>query len=138
VFPTILYYDSAAYTLDIINMNTARKTLFFYIKYTYKINILIKIFKKLTLIENYSLVKKNNILFFKIAPFYYKNFPSSKNFKLISSVTRSIFISLRGLFLLNKRSGNSLYLISTSNGILTHKEALKKKTSGFVLGFFYN
>ena len=138
MFPIILYSYSPSYFINLININTSRRNLFFYIQYTRKTLVLINFFKKINFFESYSIVKINDKFFFKVSPFYYKNLNLKKNFKLLSSSSRKYFISLKALTLLNKRSGTSLYILSTSKGIITHKTAIKKKLSGFLLGFFHS
>lgn len=106
--------------------------------YTKKNLLAIKFFKKINFINNYGIIKKNKKIFIIIRLLYFKNLKINKNFKLISTPSRTYYISFKTLLLLNKRSGASLYILSTSKGIITHKEAIKKNLSGFLLGFFYN
>ena len=138
MFPNILYSYSPAYVINLININTSKKKLSFYIQYTRKTSPLVNFLLRINFLESYVIVKIKNKLFFKVSPFYYKDSNLKKNFKLISNVGKKYFVSLRALTLLNKRSGTSIYVISTSRGILTHRAAIKKKLSGFLLGFFYN
>ena len=138
MFPIILYSYGPAYVINLININTSKKSLFFYIQYTRKTLFLINFLKHINFFESYLIVKNNNKFFFKVSPFYYKNLTIKKNFKLLSNSGRKYFVSLKALTLLNKRSGTSIYIISTSAGIFTHRSAIKKKLSGFILGFFYN
>lgn len=138
MFPNMLYSYSPYYVLSLANISRLKKNLSFYIKYTKKTSLVVKFFKKINFFENYVIVKINNVLYFKVTPFYYKNLSYSAKFKIISNAERKYFISLKALVLINKRSGRSIYVISTSRGLMTHKMALKKKTSGFLLGFFAN
>lgn len=84
------------------------------------------------------IIRKDKKIFILIKLLYFKNLKVNKNIKLITKPSRTYYISLKALNLLNKRSGTSLYILSTSRGIFTHKEALEKKISGFLLGFLYN
>ena len=120
MFPIILYNFYFSHTVDLININTKRRSLTFYIKYVTKIHTLIKLFKKINFINNYQIVLKKNKFFLKISPFYYKNINLTQYFKLISTPTKFYYISLKSLNLLRKRSGSSIYLLSTSKGIITH------------------
>lgn len=115
-----------------LNINTAEKQNFFYVKYTKKTIIFIKLMKKLSMLNYYLLIKKKNQFYFKISPFFYKNKKNFRKFKLISTCKKKIFISLKALKLLNKRSGSSVYLISTPKGLIFHGDAIKNKTGGLV------
>jgi ribosomal protein S8 len=139
VFPNILYNYSTAYVINAININSAHKSLNFNIILTKKNLFLLKIFKKINFIRNFLIYKNNklNKLFIKIYPYYFKNLKIVKTFKLISTPSRTFYISLKALQFLSQRSGCSIYLLSTNKGILTHNEAINFKISGYLLGYFY-
>lgn len=140
VFPKILYNYHISYVVNLININNKRKSLFFCVKYTNKIYKLLKLFKKINFIGEFVLIKKKiknkTYLYFNISSFFYKNFKIINNLKVISKPAVKFFLSLKALKLLSLRSGKSVYLISTTEGIFTHHDALKKRISGFLLGFF--
>nr|ASY95716.1 ribosomal protein S8 [Paraurostyla sp.] len=136
----MLYNYYVSYTTDLININNKRKTLFFYIKYTNKIYELLTIFKKINLISGFVLIKKKiknkKYLYFRVSSSFYKNFQIVSKINIVSKPSKKFFLSLKALKLLSLRSGKSIYLISTSRGIFTHHDALRKNISGFILGFF--
>jgi ribosomal protein S8 len=72
-----------------------------------------------------------------ICPAYYNKIALVKNIRLISTPSRTLFVSYKALRLLSKRTGLATYLISTSLGILPHKEALRKRIGGILLGFVF-
>jgi len=137
MFPTILYNYSTSYLINSINIATSHKNLTTTIFYTKKILNLLKVFKKNNFIVNYFIVKKNNLYFIKIYPFYFKNLKIMKTFKLVTKPSRTYYFSLKAIKLLTKRSGSSIYLISTSRGVFNQFEALNLKLSGFLLGYYY-
>jgi ribosomal protein S8 len=55
---------------------------------------------------------------------------------LISNQSKIFTISYHSLKLLTKKSGSSVFLISTSKGLLSNKEAINQKNGGIILGFF--
>jgi len=62
---------------------------------------------------------------------YMDNEPVFKRIELVSTPGRRIYVTARQLQLLTKQCvQNQIYLVSTSNGILTHKEAFQKNVGG--------
>lgn len=137
MFPIIFYNYATSYLINLINITSAHKKLVIEIPYTKKTITLLKIFKKNNFIQNYLIFKKKNKYFIKIYPFYFKNLKIIKTFRLVSKPSRTFYISLKAIKLLSKRSGSSIYLISTSKGILNHLEARNEGMAGFLLGFYY-
>lgn len=137
VFP-IMYTNSFINTLNIVNINYNAKKLSFLYKYTKKNLIILKFFKKNKIIDDFTILKKKNKLVFFIKLLYYKNLKIIKNFKLYTKKSHYFFISLKALKLLNKRSGSSLFVISSSFGYLTHLEAISLNKSGFLVASFFN
>jgi ribosomal protein S8 len=77
-----------------------------------------------------------NKFYIKIYLYYYKNKIISNNFKILSTPSKSFFLSYKSLRLLSKRTSSSIFILSTDKGILSHKQALNQKLGGLVLGFF--
>ena len=136
VFPTILYNYNISYLINSININKIQKNLYFYIFFTRKNIYFLNFLKNFNFIHKYVLVKKNGLTFLKIYIYYYKNKSTCSTFKLLSKPSKRFLISYKALKLLHKRSGCSIYLISTSKGLLSHHDAIKNKIGGFVVGFF--
>lgn len=128
------YYFS--YLLNTLNINKLHKNLSFNIVFNKKNLKIITILKKLNLIYKYTLINKNNLFFIKINLYFYKNKPLASFLKIFSKPSKIFFLSYKSLRLLDKKSGNSVFLLSTPKGVLTHKDAIKLKTSGFILFFF--
>ena len=115
------------------------------LEFYYNINMLvidiknyqfIQTLKKFNVIHDYKLLKKNDFNYIKITLFFYKNKIICHNFKLISNQSKIFTISYHSLKLLTKKSGSSIFLISTSNGLLSSKEAINQRIGGVLLGFF--
>lgn len=136
VFPTMIYNFSISYLINLININKMHKNLYFEIIYTKKIYNFLNFLKKHNVIYKYILIKNDNKTKIKIYLYYYKNKTIFNNFKLISKPSHKINTSLHSLRLLDKKSGSSVFIISTSKGFITHKEALKNQISGYLVGFF--
>lgn len=129
-----IYYIS--YILNLININKAKKNLSFFILFTVKNYHFVKILKKFNVIYDYRLLKKNKFNYIQITLFFYKNKPVCHHFKLISHQSKIIVISYKSLLLLNKKTSSSVFLLSTSKGIISNKEAINYKIGGILLGFF--
>jgi ribosomal protein S8 len=126
-----------SYVTNNIKINAALKKLTFDLPFTKKNFKILKFFKHIGLIRKFNLFlnSKNMKNFFKIYLFFFKNLTIYKNFKIISLPSRSFFISNSALSLLHKKSYNSIFIIETDKGLLTHLESLKMKKGGRVLGF---
>jgi ribosomal protein S8 len=129
-----MYYPS--YILNLININKLRKNLYFFLLFTVKNYQFVKILKKFNVIHDFRLIKKNRFVYIKITLFFYKNNIVCYNFKIITRPSKIFNISYNSLVLLSKKTNSSIFLISTSKGILSHKEAILQKKGGMVLGFF--
>ncbi len=136
VFPNIIYNYSISYLINLININKSHRTLYFEILFTKKNLKFLILLKKFNFIHKYILMKKNNKFVIKIYLYYYKNKKICSNFKLISRPSKIFTISYKALRLINKRTGSSIFILSTSKGLLSHKDALKNKITGNVIGFF--
>ena len=64
---------------------------------------------------------------------FYKNTPFFKSVRVISTPSKHHQISLKGLKLLANSLNASVMLLSTSHGIVTHREALKLSIGGQIL-----
>ena len=129
-----MYYPS--YIINLININKLRKNLYFFLLFTVKNYQFVKILKKFNVIHDFRLIKKNKFVYIKITLFFYKNNIICYNFKIITRPAKIFNISYNSLVLLSKKTNSSIFFISTSEGILSHKEAILQKKGGMVLGFF--
>lgn len=108
----------------------------FKIYFTKKNLYFVNFLKNFNLIHNYTLITFNNRIYIKISLYYYKDKLICNNFKIISSPTKSLFLSYKSLSLISKKSSSSIFVISNNMGILSHHQSLKYKKGGLVLGFF--
>lgn len=125
-----------SYILNLININKAKKNLSFLVLFSIKNYHFVQTLKKFNVIHDYKLLKKTDFNYIKITLFFYKNKTICYNFKLISRQSKIFTVSYQSLKLLTKKSGSSVFLISTSKGLLSNKEAINQKIGGILLGFF--
>lgn len=124
--------------INLINLNTNKNNLWFTIYFTKSFFNFIIFLKSIKIIENFLILKKNNKLYITIKLFYTKKKKIILNYKNFSKTSRIFFISLKALKFLKFKTGTSIYIISTSDGLLNISSCLKKKKSGFLLGSFFN
>lgn len=138
VFPTLNYnYNSSiSYVINLININVARRNLVFKAVLTKKTLPFVRILKRLGFIHRYAVVRERNVLTLRVYLYYYRGARIGCGFRLLFKPSKSFFASVHALRLLGKRSGNSVYILSTTRGLLTHAEALSCNTGGTLVGFF--
>ncbi len=105
--------------------------------YTKRVFFLLIFLKKIKYINFFYIFKKNNRILVKIYPFYYKSSATNHFLKVVSKPSKSFFISLKALHLIKKRTDRFNLLLSTSKGLMTHSEAINRKVSGHIFGYFY-
>jgi len=133
----LLYTYPYAYLINMINLNKAKKKLFFKVLFTIKIIRLLRLLKKTGVIQTYTLLNSNkNRRYILIYLYYYKNISLTKNFRLITKPSKSYFISHKALRLLSKRTIGSIFILSTNQGLMTHHDALTRRLGGAIIGFF--
>jgi ribosomal protein S8 len=70
---------------------------------------------------------------YRVFPTYFRHRKTHRSVKFYTRVRGRIHLSLQSLRLLNINSPHSYYVLETSKGVLTHKEALKLKEGGLLL-----
>jgi ribosomal protein S8 len=107
------------------------------ILYTKKTAMIIKILSDIGCVHRFLVLNHSKSLkvkyFIWLSVFFYKNTPFFKSFRLISTPSKRCTISYKALSLLSLSIGSSVIILSTSQGLITHREALKKKTGGLLL-----
>ena len=131
-----MYNYYVSFLINHIKMNSAEKNLKFNLVYTKKIFRFLKFLRSIHYIYKFNVFFKQNKLYVMIFLYYFNRLSFVKNFKVISKPLKNYFISLTSLMLLTKRTANSVYILSTSKGFLTHNQAIHRKIGGILLGFF--
>jgi len=138
VFPIIKLYESNSYVINHINLALSKKILNNNLVLSKKTISLVKILYKVGCIYKYSIFRKRtnsskSNYMIKFSVFFYKNKPFFKGLKLISTGSRKVTISYNALRLTNKFLKSSMLILSTSKGVITHREALNYKIGGLVI-----
>lgn len=138
VFPSLVYnYNSSfSYLVNLININAARRNLVFKAVLTKKTLPFVKILKRLGFIHKYVVVSEQGVAALRIYLYYYRGARVGGGFRLLFRPSKLFFASAHALRLLSKRTGGSIYVVSTSRGLITHAEAVNYNVGGTLIGFF--
>jgi len=127
------YYVNS-YVANHFNILNTKKLPRISIDFNKKTNRLVSALYANRLIQGYLVsnsLKKDSIL---INSKYYRGIPYFSHFKIISSPSKSYSISLSALRVINKSMGNSILIIETDKGIISHSEAISYGVGGKLLG----
>lgn len=122
--------------INVINtwkITLKKKKIFFDMTYTKKTFYFIKILKFLKLINFFFFVKKNEWIW--IRSYVTFNFlrPELALMRFFSTPSKKFWLSLYALKLLQKRTGVSTYLISTSSGVVPASKSIRLRKAGLLL-----
>ena len=130
-------YSSYSYVLNKLNLVLGKQKPQVSIKYS-KINYtIVYLLYKIGCLNNFVIYTKKiqnvyqKLIYFSI--FFYKNSPFFKQIKLISSSSKKHTITYKALKIINQSIGSSILLISTSHGLMTHRQALNVKLGGLLI-----
>jgi ribosomal protein S8 len=105
--------------------------------YTKKTAIIVKMLAEIGCIHRFIVVNSSKFktpqYFIWLSVFLYKNTPFFKSFRLVSTPSKRYTVSYKALNLLTSSIGASVIILSTSQGLVTHRQALKKKIGGLLL-----
>lgn len=125
-------YDHNSYLINHLNIAISRKLLRMTIRLVPKTLPLIKLLWELGFIRHYY-IHRNKHLRITFSILFYKNTTYYNSLKILSTQSKKFFISLKALKLINKLSGDSVFILSTSKGIITHKKAIQEGLGGLLL-----
>ena len=127
-------YNSYAYVINHLNLAITRKKLFIKIKHTRKTLELVKALYKVGYINSFSVSTgdyKNSFIY--ISPSFFKNTPFFKAVRLVSTPSKKHFTTLKALYVMDKTLNSSIIILSTPQGLIDHKEAIRMRTGGIIL-----
>jgi ribosomal protein S8 len=125
-------YNSYAFLINHINILTTSKKRSLIIRYNNKILTLAYLLKSVGCLNSVVVISKSRKLL-KISTLFYKNKSFYRGVKLLSTPSKSFFVKLKTLKLLHKSLGNSVLVLETSKGLVTHTLALRMQVSGKLL-----
>jgi ribosomal protein S8 len=104
------------------------------VKLTTKSLSIIKLLYSVRIIQNYVITTQNNVKCITFCSYYYKGVPYFSHFKVVSTPSKTQTVSFKALRVINKSLGNSILLLETDKGIVTHIDAISYGIGGRVLG----
>jgi ribosomal protein S8 len=124
--------NNYSYVVNHINIVSSKKQRFTKIKFSKKIFQFILVLYKLGVINSFIVLsfRKKKI---KISPLIYKNKPYFSGLRLVTTPSKNFHIKLKTLLFLNNSLGETVLVLETPLGIISHKEAIKHKTGGKIL-----
>ena len=135
IFPILnkCYWNS--YVINNIKLNLSKKNLRFFLIFN-KTNIkILHLLKNLGIILHFTIFIKAKKILILIYINYFKNINIFNVLKIISKPKHSYIITYDMLKLLNKKNGNSLYILWHHNKMITHKLALNLRLGGKLIFF---
>ena len=118
-----------SYTINHLKLAVAKKHFFFLINYTKRVEVFLKVLKKLNLIRRfYNFNSKKFVIF----PTYTKK-PVGSYLRVYYRLRNPIIVRHSALVLINKSFGNSIVVFESSKGLVTQSEALKLKIGGVLV-----
>ena len=118
------------YLLSHLRLAVAKKNFFF------RLTLNPESLRLLTLLVNLRLVRRFSKMqgtTYRIFPNYSKYGNPVKNLKTYYRLRNPILVKLRSLVLINKSLGASSIILETSGGVMTQKEAFRRKLGGILV-----
>lgn len=125
-------YYAYAVVINHVNLISSSRRRMTTLKFNKKSLVLLSIFKKLGVINTHLIISNSKKLI-KISPFIYRQSPFFKNIRLVSTPSKSFTVKLSTLRILDKSIRQTIIILETSEGLLTHKDALRRGISGRIL-----
>jgi len=81
----------------------------------------------------YRTIKNKRRFLIRISPLYFKNKSFYRHAKLVTTPSREYSLRLDSMRLLRSYSGQTVFILSTSRGVMSMEEAFKKNIGGIIL-----
>ena len=129
MFPNMLMMNYV-YFANHLKMAIARRNFVFSIAINEKVLRLMRMFLKINIIRR---IEKLTPKTYRIYISWYNNHTRLKSLVFYSLGAHPLRLSHAALLLLNTHTHNSHVILSTSRGLLTHREALKYRLGGIIV-----
>ena len=127
-----MYYNSNALVTNHVNISLTKKLPFKKIIFTKKNKMLLQSLHSSGIIHNMFISKQGRFTHLKFSIFFYKNVPFFHKVKNVSTPSKKFYISLKALRILTSTLKATTVILSTSKGVITHREALRYKVGGLI------
>ena len=126
--------NSYTYFLNQLKVTSSQKKLYFDVRTTTKTRMLATLLVRLNVLRR----------FYRLNYDFYRVYPAYTRFRKYARPTKGFTRSngrhrfkLRTLQILNLNTPNTHYILETTQGLMTHKEALRLKLGGLLLVIVY-
>lgn len=129
-----IYHSPYSYLIAHVNLAFKNDRRIHRLLCTKRVLKLLKVLRRvgcLTYLLLHSKNKSHKYLLF--TPYYYRQTTFFRGIRLVSTISKKFTVTFKALVILNKSIKNSLLLLETSRGIITHREALRFRIGGLIL-----
>ena len=116
-----------------LNIAASKRLLHTKLEFTPKLMIYVSILYSIGYLHRYLIKHEGTKKFLYLSILRYKNTPFFGYIKLVTTKSRKHRISYRALVKLRRPLQTSIMILSTSTGLITHHEALKRRIGGDIL-----
>lgn len=138
MFPTLIQkvkYNKYAYLINHINIALSKKMYSITVLMSVKVFRLLKLLHRLGIVSRYFISDNEGTLKITMTFFKFKGSTYFSKIRQISTPSKKHYITYRSLLLVRPALKSSFMILSTSEGLITHKEALSRKVGGLMLCF---
>lgn len=132
VFP-IMNSKTSSILVSNINLAFSRRSVNNKFRFTNNNYTVMKCLYSLGLLNSISLVVINGTRYIRFSLFLYKSNPFFYKIKNVSTSTKRYYVTLKSLQIMATYLKASTVVLSTSYGIINHKEALRRRVGGIIL-----
>ena len=116
--------------LNQLKLGSSGRRLYFDVQIPTAVKPLVLLLQELNLVRRFHRLNQN---MYRVFPTYSRYRKSSRQVTFYTKISGRIRLSLKSLRILNINSPHSYYILETSRGLMTHKEALKLGQGGLLL-----
>ena len=127
-------YNLNSYVANHFNILNSKKMPRITILFTKRAHSFIKSLYNARVIQNYIVLTRENTKYIVFSSYHYKNTTYFSHLKIVSTPSKVQTISLAALRTISNSLSNSIVLLETDRGVITHLESLHYKIGGRILG----
>lgn len=133
VFPTNVYYSSNSLVSNRINLALSKNSHRNKVIYTRKTFNFLQSIAALGVLNGVFITKERGYSYIKFSVFFYKNTSFFHKVKHVSTSSKRFFMTYKALKTLTTSLKASTIILSTSKGLVTHRQAMNLKIGGLVI-----
>lgn len=133
VFPNMIL-NSYTYFLNQLKVTSSQKKLYFDVRITTKTRTLASLLVRLNVIRRFHILNRD---VYRVYPAYTRFRKYTRPIKGFTRSNGRHRFKLQTLQVLNLNTPNTYYILETTQGLMTHKEALRLKLGGLLLLVVY-